>query len=92
MSKPELSLRNTYRSFESLARASNSSRDFAPKGRYRFARSSRPKTLALGVWSLQYNLGPGHSAGFIDAYGIDLDAEQLRLVTNENGEEALERL
>lgn len=48
--------------------------------------------LALGVWSLQYNLGPGYGAGFLHAYGIDLDAHGLALVTKENGDEALERV
>jgi kanamycin kinase len=38
--------------------------------------------LAAGVWSLQYNFGPGHGREFLDAYGVppmtDQDIERLR--------------
>lgn len=47
--------------------------------------------LASAVWSLQYNLGAGHGAVLLDAYGIDLDAAGLRLATDNNGEECLQQ-
>jgi aminoglycoside phosphotransferase len=38
--------------------------------------------LAAGVWTLQYNFGPGHARGFLDAYGsptmTDQEIERLR--------------
>ena len=38
--------------------------------------------LAAGVWSLQYNFGPGHGREFLDAYGApsmtDQEIERLR--------------
>jgi hypothetical protein len=38
--------------------------------------------LAAAVWSLQYNLGPGHARRFLDAYGVppttDDEIETLR--------------
>jgi aminoglycoside phosphotransferase len=38
--------------------------------------------LAAGVWTLQYNFGPGHAREFLDAYGappmIDQEIERLR--------------
>jgi aminoglycoside phosphotransferase len=38
--------------------------------------------LAAGVWSLQYNFGPGHGPEFLDAYGAppmtDQEIERLR--------------
>jgi aminoglycoside phosphotransferase len=38
--------------------------------------------LAAGVWTLQYNFGPGHAPEFLDAYGApamtDQDIERLR--------------
>jgi kanamycin kinase len=38
--------------------------------------------LAAGVWSLQYNFGPGHAREFLDAYGVapmnDQEIERLR--------------
>jgi len=38
--------------------------------------------LAAGVWTLQYNYGPGHAREFLDAYGFppmgDKAIERLR--------------
>ena len=38
--------------------------------------------LAAGVWSLQYNFGPGNAGDFLDAYGVpamtDQEIERLR--------------
>jgi aminoglycoside phosphotransferase len=38
--------------------------------------------LAAGVWTLQYNFGPGHAREFLDAYGVppmtDQEIERLR--------------
>ena len=38
--------------------------------------------LAAGVWTLQYNFGPGHAREFLDAYGAppmtDQEIERLR--------------
>lgn len=45
--------------------------------------------LATAVWSVQYNLGPGHAKGFLDAYGIDLEANNLELTLDEDGNETL---
>jgi kanamycin kinase len=40
------------------------------------------KDLAAGVWTLQYNFGPGHAREFLDAYGAppmtDQEIERLR--------------
>ena len=38
--------------------------------------------LAAGVWTLQYNYGPGHARAFLDSYGwkpmTDSEIEKLR--------------
>lgn len=47
--------------------------------------------LAIAVWSVQYNLGPGHARAFLDAYDIDLEANELELVTDADGDESLRR-
>lgn len=47
--------------------------------------------LVSAVWSLQFNVGAGHGGTFLDAYGVDLDAAGLRLVTDGSGAESLER-
>ena len=47
--------------------------------------------LATAVWSLQFNLGAGHGAAFLGAYGLDLEAAGLRLDTDESGAESLQR-
>lgn len=46
--------------------------------------------LATAVWSLQFNLGPGHGARFLGAYGLDLDAAGVALVTGDDGQESLQ--
>jgi len=45
--------------------------------------------LATAVWSVQYNLGPGHAAAFLDEYSIDLAANDLELGFDADGTECL---
>ncbi len=44
--------------------------------------------LAAAVWSLQYNMGPGHGKAFLSAYGSDCtsdaEVERLRLLYEED--------
>jgi aminoglycoside phosphotransferase len=48
--------------------------------------------LATAVWSVQHNLGPGHARAFLDAYGIDLEDNQLELILDGDGNESLRRV
>lgn len=34
--------------------------------------------LAVATWSLTWNLGPGHEALFLEAYGVEMDAARMR--------------
>ena len=45
--------------------------------------------LATAVWSVQYNLGSGHASSFLNAYGIDLQANNLELIRDDEGNESL---
>lgn len=45
--------------------------------------------LATAVWSVQYNLGPGHAMDFLRSYGIDLHADGLELAVDADGIESL---
>jgi aminoglycoside phosphotransferase len=47
--------------------------------------------LATAVWSIGFNLGPGHAKLFLDAYGLDLATSELELVIDADGNEALQR-
>ncbi len=53
-------------------------------------RVDRPEVdLAAAVWSLQYNLGPGHGLAFLQEYGVtdadEGDVERLRRTYGEGG-------
>jgi aminoglycoside phosphotransferase len=45
--------------------------------------------LVTAVWSVQYNLGPGHAAAFLNAYDIDLAANDLELGFDADGTECV---
>lgn len=58
----------------------------------RFGLGDPVTDLSTAVWSVQYNLGPGHARAFLDAYGVDLDAHGLELCFDTDGNESLRRV
>ena len=43
--------------------------------------------LAAGVWTLQYNFGPGHAREFLDAYGAPPMTEEELALAKKRGED-----